>query len=137
MVIRKALVTGGAGFIGSHIVDALLAQNIPVVIYDNFSTGRQEYLPKPAPGINVVRGDVLDLVRLGEAMAGCDFVFHWQANADVRGGKSNTRIDLEQNTLATWNVLEAMRSRICFRRQRPTRLRKPPFMARANSREKQ
>src|SRR6185503_7340107 len=109
MHIKKALVTGGAGFIGSHIVDALLADNIPVVVYDNFCTGRQEYLPKNPSGVNVVKGDVLDLPRLQAAMAECDFVFHWQANADVRGGKEKTRVDLEQNTIATWNVLEAMR----------------------------
>jgi UDP-glucose 4-epimerase len=57
----------------------------------------------------VVRGEVLDLPAVQKAMAGCDFVFHFQANADVRSGKQKTRIDLEQNTLATWNVLEAMR----------------------------
>lgn len=109
-ICKKALVTGGAGFIGSHLVDSLLARGAEVVIYDNFSTGRPEFMPAPAPpGLRVVRGDVLDLPALEKAMAGCDFVFHFQANADVRSGRLKTRIDLEQNTLATWNVLEAMR----------------------------
>ncbi len=78
-------------------------------MYDDFSTGREEFIPPPGGQLSVVRGDVLDLPALRRAMEGCDFVFHFQANADVRGGKENTRIDLEQNTLATWNVLEAMR----------------------------
>lgn len=106
MSIQKALVTGGAGFIGSHVVDGLLARGTQVVVYDNFTTGREEYL---SPQVPVIRGDVLDLTKLASAMAGCDFVFHFQANADVRGGKERTRVDLEQNTIATWNVLDAMR----------------------------
>lgn len=108
MEIRKAFITGGAGFIGSHLVDALLARGIPVVIYDNFSTGQKWFLPRgDIAGLTVVVGDVLDRVKLESAMAGCDFVFHFQANADVRSGATQTRIDLEQNTIATWNVCEA------------------------------
>jgi UDP-glucose 4-epimerase len=110
MEIRRAFVTGGAGFIGSHVVDALLARKAEVVVYDNFSTGQRSFLPADGtPGLRLVRGDVLDRPGLEAQMAGCDFVFHFQANADVRGGRDNPRVDLEQNTLATWNVLEAMR----------------------------
>ena len=107
--IQKAFITGGAGFIASHLVDELLARGAAVVIYDNLTTGRMEFLPAAGARLTIVRGDVLDLPRLQAAMAGCDFVFHFQANADVRGGRENTRIDLEQNTVATWNVLEAMK----------------------------
>lgn len=109
--IKRALVTGGAGFIGSHVVDRLVSDGAAVVVYDNFATGQEAHLQRHAgnPQVSVVRGDVLDLGRLGEAMAGADFVFHMQANADVRGGIHRTRIDLEQNTTATWNVLESMR----------------------------
>jgi UDP-glucose 4-epimerase len=110
MTFKKVLVTGGAGFIGSHLVDALLARGAAVVVFDNFSTGYDDFLPKDAGAkLSIVRGDVLDLPALQKATGGCDFVFHFQANADVRGGARNTRVDLEQNTLATWNVLEAMR----------------------------
>lgn len=110
MIFQKALVTGGAGFIGSHVVDALLASGISVVVYDNFRTGQRLFLPSEnTPGFKVVTGDTLDGHALETAMAGCDFVFHFQANADVRGGPTKTRVDLEQNTIATWNVLEAMR----------------------------
>ncbi len=110
MHFQKVLVTGGAGFIASHIVDELLARGARVVVYDNFSTGRLEFLPKNAGDkLSIVKGDVLNLELLRTAMAGCDFVFHFQANADVRGGTANRRVDLEQNTIATWNILETMK----------------------------
>ena len=81
-----------------------------MIIYDNFSTGRPEYVPSNTTDrLKVVTADVSDTASLQAAMRGCDFVFHMQANADVRGGMSNTRVDLEQNTFATWNVLEAAR----------------------------
>ena len=108
-VIKKAFITGGAGFIASHLVDELLARGAEVVIYDNLTTGRTEFLPPVGARLKLVKSDVLDLPALQQAMAGCDFVFHFQANADVRGGRENTRIDLDQNTIATWNVLEAMK----------------------------
>lgn len=111
LAIRRAFVTGGAGFIGSHIVDRLAEQGADVTIYDNFSTGQQQYIRHHAenPKVKVVCADVRDLGRVIDEMAGCDFVFHLQANADVRGGMQRTRLDLEQNTMTTWNVLEAMR----------------------------
>jgi UDP-glucose 4-epimerase len=110
--LHHAFVTGGAGFIGSHIVDRLAKIAADVTIYDNFSTGQEQFISRQAgnPKIRVVRADVLDSERLKKEMAGCDCVFHFQANADVRGGTTRTRIDLEQNTIATWNVLEAMRT---------------------------
>jgi UDP-glucose 4-epimerase len=109
--IQRAFVTGGAGFIGSHIVDRLAKIAANVTIYDNFSTGQEQFISHHAGNskVRVVRADVLDSERLKEAMVNVDFVFHFQANADVRGGIQRTRVDLEQNTIATWNVLEAMR----------------------------
>jgi len=105
-------VTGAAGFIGSNLVDRLLAQNIEVVGWDNFSTGQTEFLigAEEQPNFRLVRGDNLDLGALTAAMAGCDTVFHLAANADVRFGLEHPRKDIEQNTLATFNVLEAMRA---------------------------
>ncbi|MEN9841285.1 MAG: hypothetical protein RL376_1085 [Verrucomicrobiota bacterium] len=111
--VRCALVTGGAGFIGSQVVDRLLAGGAErVVVFDAFTTGRREHLAAHAGDgrLRVVTGDVLDLPALTAAMAGCDTLFHFQANADVRGGPARPRIDLEQNTVATWNVLDAMRT---------------------------
>jgi UDP-glucose 4-epimerase len=108
---RRFLVTGGAGFIGSNVVDALVAQGAEVIVYDNFSTGRHEFLTGAvAAGAVVVEGDLLDQDRLTGAMSGCDTVIHLAANADVRYGLEHPRLDLEQNTIATSNVLEAMRA---------------------------
>ena len=105
-------VTGGAGFIGSNLVDRLLALGRTVVAYDNLSTGRMAFLDAACrhPGFRLVNGDLLDPSALTAAMSGCDFVFHLAANADVRFGLEHPRRDLEQNTLATFNVLEAMRA---------------------------
>lgn len=105
--------TGAAGFIGSNLVDRLLADGHEVVGFDNFSTGQPEFI-QPAcgsPRFHLVQGDLLDSGPLLEAMDSIDFVFHLAANADVRFGADHPRRDLEQNTIATANVLEAMRIR--------------------------
>ena len=108
----RAFVTGGAGFIGSNLVDRLLAANHSVVAYDNFSTGQDAFLEiaRSHPQFTIIRGDTLDLPALVEAMAGSEMVFHLAANADVRFGVEHPRKDLDQNTIATFNVLEAMRA---------------------------
>jgi UDP-glucose 4-epimerase len=109
--MQKAFVTGCAGFIGSTLVDRLLHEGVAVVGWDNFSTGQERFLENAqvSPLFSLVRGDNLDLPGLTAAMKGCDIVFHLAANADVRFGTDHTRRDLEQNTIATYNVLEAMR----------------------------
>ena len=109
--MAKFFVTGGAGFIGSNLVDRLLKDGHEVIAYDNFSTGLREFL-KDATLSNkfrLIEGDTLDEEKLKKAMAGCGLVFHLAANADVRFGTEHPRKDLEQNTIATFNVLEAMR----------------------------
>ena len=110
--METVFVTGAAGFIGSSLVDQLLAAGTRVVGWDNFSTGQEQFLAnaRSNPNFKLVRGDNLDLQALTAAMAGCDSVFHLAANADVRFGLNHPRKDLEQNTTATFNVLEAMRS---------------------------
>ena len=107
----KAFVTGAAGFIGSNLVDRLLREGHDAVGYDNFSTGVEENLRDACQSrrFRLVRADVLDLDALSAAMSGSETVFHLSANADVRFGIEHPRRDLEQNTIATWNVLEAMR----------------------------
>ncbi len=108
----KAFVTGGAGFIGSHVVDELLRRKHEVKVYDNLSSGFVHHLePALSQGrIELVRGDILDAEGLAGAMEGASTVFHLAANADVRGGRANTHVDIEQNILGTHRVLEAMRT---------------------------
>lgn len=105
-------VTGGAGFIGSNLVDRLLQLGHTVVAYDNFSTGQECFIEQAclSPRFNLVRGDTLDIDGLAKAMRETEFVFHLAANADVHFGTEHPRKDLEQNTIATYNVLEAMRT---------------------------
>jgi len=109
--MQRACITGGAGFIGSTLADRLNADGVEVTVVDDFSTGRREFLAEllERPGTRLVEGDVLDQSVLEDGFAGCDWVFHLQANADVRHGLEHPRKDLEQNTLATSTVLEAMR----------------------------
>ena len=108
----RAFVTGAAGFIGSSIVDRVLANGHSVVGYDNFSTGMRPFLAAALkhPNFRLVEGDLLDADTLTKGMRGADTVIHLAANADVRFGLEHPRKDLEQNTIATFNVLEAMRA---------------------------
>ena len=108
----RFFVTGCAGFIGSNLTDRLLGAHHRVVGYDNFSTGRTAFLidASRSEHFALINGDLLDGQKLTEAMAGCEFVFHLAANADVRFGTNHPRKDLEQNTICTMNVLEAMRA---------------------------
>jgi UDP-glucose 4-epimerase len=110
----RALITGGAGFIGSNLVDRLLADGHSAVAYDNFSTGQERFLERAVRGHNGqftrIRGDILDRSKLTDAMRGADVVFHLAANADVRHGTEHPDRDLQQNTIGTFNVLEAMRA---------------------------
>jgi len=107
----RVLVTGGAGFIGSNLVDRLLADGHDVVAYDNMSTGQNEFLAAASRSTSFTRvdGDILDQPHLESALDGVDTVFHLAANADVRFGTNYPRRDLEQNTIGTFTVLEAMR----------------------------
>ena len=110
--MNKIFITGAAGFIGSSLIDFLLEKNYEVVGWDNFSTGLSEFLESAQKNkkFRLVKGDNLDLPALTKAMSGCDTVFHLAANADVRFGLNHPQKDIQQNTLATFNVLETMRA---------------------------
>ena len=107
----KILVTGGSGFIGSNLVDRLLARGDQVVVVDNFSTGQRRFLDAAAlhPACRIVEMDLLTGEGLAGLMSGVDVVVHLAANADVRFGTDHPERDLEQNTIVTFRVLEAMR----------------------------
>lgn len=108
--MKGTFVVGGAGFIGSHLVDVIAATE-PVTVFDDFSVGRRSFLEGAlATGrVAIVEGDARDLEVLTSAMEGHHRVIHLSANPEARWGLSNTRLDLEQGTIATYNVLEAMR----------------------------
>jgi UDP-glucose 4-epimerase len=109
--MAKVCITGGAGFIGSNLVERVIDDGDEVVVIDDFRTGRREFLDAAlrSARFRLVEGDVLSDVALDDAISDCDWVFHLQANADVRHGAEHPTKDLEQNTLATSRVLEAMR----------------------------
>ena len=105
------LVTGGAGFIGSHLVDALVDRGYKVRVIDNFSSGRESFLSHHDGNgaVEIFKGDLLDNGAVLSAMDGVETVHHLAANPDIRLGTEVTDTDLKQGTIATYNVLEAMR----------------------------
>ena len=113
----RVLVTGAAGFIGSHMVDRLLAAGHSVAGFDNFSTGQRRFLEDALanPAFVLHEADLLDRQSLAPAMQGVELVVHMAANADVRFGTQHPRKDLDQNTIVTWKVLETMREHGCKR----------------------
>lgn len=106
----RYFVVGGAGFIGSHLCDRLVERGT-VTLYDDLSVGKPAFVAKPlASGrARLVEANVLDLDILTAAMVGHDVVFHLAANPEARWGLERTRLDLEQGTIATYNVVEAMK----------------------------
>jgi UDP-glucose 4-epimerase len=112
----RAFVVGGAGFIGSHLVD-LLVERGPVTVFDNMSVGKVEFLGRHLESgqVKLVRGDALDLDALVAAAEGHDVVVHLAANPEARWGLERTRLDLEQGTITAYNALEA--ARLCRARR--------------------
>jgi UDP-glucose 4-epimerase len=106
---KKIIVTGGAGFIGSHLVNKLLSTNDEVTVIDNLSSGKLELLDMTNPNLNFIKLDMLDTEALGVAIHDSDTIFHLAANPEVRLGVTNTKVHLEQNVIVTYNLLEAMR----------------------------
>jgi len=107
----KIIVTGGAGFIGSHLVDKLLEGGNEVTVIDNLSSGKMEFIEHhdQDPNFKLLKLDMLELEKLKIAIKGADMIYHLAANPDVRLGEQNTRVHLEQNIIVTYNLLEAMR----------------------------
>jgi len=112
---KRVFVTGGAGFIGSHLVDCLAEKGSSLVVLDNLSAGRKEFLSshfsKDEKEFLFIKGDVLRAEDYRHALEECEVVFHLAANPDVRAGIDNTYIHFEQNILATYTLLEEVRKR--------------------------
>ena len=108
---KKAFVSGGAGFIGSHLVDKLAGKGWHITVYDDLSSGRKEFIQEHIGKkyFKFIKADLLDLKKLKRSIAGHDIIFHLSANPDIRRGICNTDIDLKQNTVITYNILESMR----------------------------
>ncbi len=115
--LERVFITGGAGFIGSHLVDRLCEMGKDVIVFDNLSSGTTENLKKwlGAPNFKFIRGDLLSPKEVIKSINGCDAVFHLAANPEVRVGSENPRIHYEQNVLATFNLLEVIRKVGCVK----------------------
>ena len=107
----RVLITGGAGFIGSHLAEKRLRSGDEVTVYDNLSLGRRSLLGQwlKHPLMRFIEADLLDLERLKRAATDHDVVYHLAANSGGAGGARATDVDLQQGTIATYSVLEAMR----------------------------
>jgi UDP-glucose 4-epimerase len=108
---KKVFITGGAGFIGSHLVDRLCRAHSKVVVFDNLSSGKIENIKKwlNTANFKFVREDLLISKEIHEHLAGCETIFHLAANPEVRVGSENPKVHYEQNIVATFNLLEATR----------------------------
>ncbi len=111
MVIMKCIVTGGAGFIGSHLVDRLLDRGDDVTVIDNLSGGKLEFISPHIPDdrFNLIKADISANDYICKELKGADMVFHLAANPDVKIGAENTHTHLQQNIISTYNILESMR----------------------------
>jgi UDP-glucose 4-epimerase len=104
---RRILVTGGAGFVGSHIVDALVRKGATVHVLDNLSTGRRENLPD---GVHFFRGDLLDRTLLDQALDGVDEIIHLAARVAIRDSLAHFQEDAQTNLLGTLMLLDRCRA---------------------------
>ena len=109
---KLIFVTGGAGIIGSQLVDLLLSQGHEVTVYDNLSNGRREFIAghEGNPKFTFLQADMLDLPKLKESVRGHDLVWHFAANTDIIGSHEQPDRDLRDCMVATFNMIEAMRT---------------------------
>jgi UDP-glucose 4-epimerase len=106
---EKVVVTGGAGFIGSHLVDKLVNMENEVIVVDNLSSGKMDFLSQSEDKIKLVKKDLMDPEALLGVLEGCNMVVHLAANPQVKIKDDETRQHIDQNILMTYYVLDAMR----------------------------
>ena len=104
---KRILVTGGAGFIGSHIVDSLVKQSAHVIVYDDFRKGDLKNLENSIKDIEIVKGDILDQSSLNKACKNIDIISHQAAQLEITRSRADPAADLTTNTIGTLNVLRA------------------------------
>ncbi|MEM2975406.1 MAG: NAD-dependent epimerase/dehydratase family protein, partial [Candidatus Bathyarchaeia archaeon] len=114
MNFTKALVTGGAGFLGSHLVDRLMLAGCNVTVLDNLSTGSLNNIRRWLGNerFRFVKGDLKNMLDMEEALENVEVVFHFAANPEVRVGETDPSVHFNENLVATFNVLEAMRKSV-------------------------
>ena len=111
-MLNNCFITGGAGFIGAHLANFLLARGNAVTVYDNFSNGHRWHLGENIknPNLKIIEADVVDEETLNSSIAGHQIVFHLASNADIARAVTEPDIDFSNGTLLTRCVLEAMRN---------------------------
>ena len=106
MKYKRALITGGAGFIGSHIVDALIKEGIEPVVLDDLSMGKKENIPR---GVKFIKASILDDKKLHSALEGVDVVFHEAARVSIRASVSQFLSDAQVNIMGTLNLIDQLK----------------------------
>ncbi|MBC8343435.1 MAG: NAD-dependent epimerase/dehydratase family protein, partial [Bacteroidetes bacterium] len=109
--VKRIFITGGAGFIGSHVAEILVHHGYEVTVYDNLSNGKLEYIEQHLEKLNFnfIQADLLEIDKLNESIKNHDLIWHLAANTDIINSSKYPRRDIDDGIISTFNLLEAMR----------------------------